>query len=103
MKFALLTVALAGAMWAQDKPMRDESHGILEIPATKTTVPKITAEQQVAYFQAKADVLEAQVALQLANDRLKGTVEVLTRVCPLVLDAQQRPQCAPPPAPEAKK
>lgn len=74
----LLILALTGVIWAVDKP----------------TPSKITEAQQVMYFQAKSDVLEATMAQTSAQARLDAVVKAMTAVCPLVLDAQQRPVCA---------
>ena len=64
--------------------------------------PAITSEMRETYFQAKSDVLEAQVALTAAQGRLDASVKGMQAVCPLIVDAQGKPQCAPPVEPEAK-
>ena len=66
--------------------------------------PKITAEMREAYFQAKADVLEAMAAHDSAQKRLDAAVKAMQAVCPLITDAQGKPQCQPePPKSEQKK
>ena len=55
------------------------------------------------FFQAKADLLEAQVKLTDAQKRLDASLKEMQAVCPLTLDAQGKPQCAPPTTPESAK
>jgi hypothetical protein len=66
--------------------------------------PQITDAQQIAYFQARAEVAEAQAALTAAQTKLEAAVKAMQAVCPLTLDVAQRPVCqvAPEPKPEAK-
>ena len=64
--------------------------------------PKITAEMRETFFQAKSDLLEAQVKLTDAQKRLDASLKEMQAVCPLTLDAQGKPQCSQP-APEATK
>ena len=65
--------------------------------------PVITSEMREAYFQAKADVLEAQAVLEAAQKRFQAAVEIMTKTCPLILDAQGKPQCAPKPEPPEER
>ena len=80
---------LALTMWAADAP--------------KPEPPKITEAQQIAYFQAKADLLEAQSAANAAQNRLDAAVKSMQAVCPLALDKDQRPVCQEPKPVEAAK
>jgi hypothetical protein len=58
--------------------------------------PHITTEQQVVYFQARADLVEAQSLATDAQRHFNEVAKELQAVCPLVLDANRRPQCAEP-------
>ena len=90
-KLAIAFLAFAALCCGQDKPVAEKP------------VPHITAEQQLAYFQAKADLTEAQARAVDAQKRMDDAVKVMQAVCPLVLDEKQRPQCAPePPKPVEK-
>jgi hypothetical protein len=79
MRTALIVLFLALAAGGQDKPAG----------------PKITSELREVYQQARADLSEAQLAVVQAQARLKAAVDAMQAVCPLALDAQQRPVCAP--------
>jgi hypothetical protein len=65
--------------------------------AADLPAPKITLEQQAEWLQARAELLEAQLAVKNAESRLLLVVTKLQAVCPLVLNPQGRPDCAPPP------
>lgn len=78
---------LALTMWAADAPKP----------------PSITAEQRETYQQARADLAEAQLAVVQAQARLKAAVDAMQAVCPLVVDAQGKPQCVPQPKAEEPK
>jgi hypothetical protein len=72
--------------------------------AADLPAPKITLEQQAEWLQARAELLEAQLAVKTAEGKLLVVVTKLQAVCPLVLNPQGRPECAPPqPAPEKKE
>jgi hypothetical protein len=91
----ILAIALAGL--AQQKPAKPTE------PAKPADPPKITAEMRETFFQAKADVLEAQAKLTDAQKRMQESVKSMEAVCPLMLDAQGKPQCAPPAPPTEAK
>ena len=92
-----LIIAIALVGMAQQKPAKPTE---LAKPADP---PKITAEMREAFFQAKADLLEAQAKLTDAQKKMQDSVSTMQAVCPLMLDAQGKPQCAPPAPPTEAK
>ncbi len=65
--------------------------------AADLPAPKITLEQQAEWLQARADLLEAQLAVKTAEQKLVAVVTKLQAVCPLALNKDGRPECIPPP------
>ena len=91
----ILAIALAGL--AQQKPAKPTE------PAKQQDPPKITSEMRETFFQAKSDLLEAQARSADAQKRLDASLKEMQAVCPLILDAQGKPQCAPPAPPTEAK
>ena len=113
MRLATLCItfaALTGLLLGQEKDvsLRDPSGGVVQVDAglkdkgKPILPPAITSDMRETYFQAKSDVLEAQVALTAAQGRLDASVKGMQAVCPLIVDDKGKPQCAPPVEPEAK-
>ena len=77
----IMLAGLAGPLLGQDAPADQ---------------PEITSELREAYFHAKSDTLEAQLVLEAAQKRLDAAVKAMQAICPLVVDADGKPQCAAP-------
>lgn len=74
----LMILLLASGMFAADRPK-----------------PQITPAMRETYFQAKSDLLEAQLRVVGAQQKFDESVKVMQGVCPLVVDKDGKPQCQP--------
>ena len=100
--------AVAGIANGQDvtpgSPVNVVTGQPITVSKSTQAKPVITAELREIYQQARADSAEAQLAVTAAQARLEAAVKAMQAVCPLTVDQQGKPQCAPePPKSEAKK
>ena len=96
MKLTLTILAIALVGMAQQEPAKPIETAKPQDP------PKITSEMREAFFHAKADLQEFQAKLEDADKRMKTVVAAMQAVCPVMLDQQGTPQCAPPATAENK-
>lgn len=64
--------------------------------------PRITAEQQLAYFQARAELAEQKLAALEAEKPVAAAVADLQKTCPVTLDDKRRPVCVKPEPPKTE-
>jgi hypothetical protein len=102
MKLTLIITACligAGIAGAQEKRPDLGFTGSISEADAKLKPPAITPELREIYQQARADLAEAQLAIVQAQAKLEAAVKAMQSVCPLTVDAQGKPQCAPKPEP----
>ena len=99
MKTMIVMITIAGMTMAQVPNPGMNGAGGGDIRSAPPTVPspRITTEQQVAYFQALADLTQNQAAVMQSQVAVQAAVKAMTDVCPLALDENKRPQCKPEP------
>jgi len=86
-------LCIADIARGQEHPTVTQMREIMAGQHEPAKPPVITSEMREAYFQARGDALEAQIALEAAQKRLQAAVDAMQKVCPLVVDAQGKPQC----------